>query len=114
MRCAKKMQFNYVQAYYSLGSTYCGFGVKADSTSKAKAIALERYHALLAVKDTHYPLLAKLKCYGKSPIYEYFSCNVVSIDGMPKIEQLMQEIKAECTEYSEEDIDRIKKAYGVK
>ena len=31
-----------------------------------------------------------------------------------KIEQLMQEIKAERMEYSEEDIDRIKKAYGVK
>lgn len=30
------------------------------------------------------------------------------------IEQAMQEIKAERTEYSEEDIDRIKKAYGVK
>ena len=110
----EKMQFNYVQAYYSLGSSYCCFGVKADSTSKAKAIALERYHALLAVKDTHYPLLANLNRYDKSPIYEYFSCNVVSIDGMPKIEQLMQEIKAERMEYSEEDIDRIKKAYGVK
>ena len=110
----EKMQFNYVQAYYSLGSSYCCFGVKADSTSKAKAIALERYHALLAVKDTHYPLLAKLNRYDKSPIYEYFSCNVVSFDGIPKIEQVMQEIKAERIEYSEEDIDRIKKAYGVK
>ncbi len=109
---SEKMQFNYVQAYYSYGS-YLSFGVKADGASKAKAIALERYHALLAVKDTHYPLLAKLNRYDKSPIYEYFSCKVVSIDGMPNIEQVMQEIKAERTEYSEEDIDRIKKAYGI-
>lgn len=36
----EKMQFNYVQAYYSLGSTYCGFGVKADSTSKLRRLLL--------------------------------------------------------------------------
>lgn len=108
-----KLQFNYVHAYRSYRLWY-SFGVKADGVNKAVAIALERYHALLAVKDTHYPLLAHINSDDKSPIYEYFSCKVVSIDGMPNIEQLMQEIKAERTEYSEEDIDRIKKAYGVK
>lgn len=85
--------------------------ITEDDEPFIQCVFSEQIHAQ---KDTHYPLLAKLNRYDKSPIYEYFSCNVVSIDGIPKIEQVMQEIKAERIEYSEEDIDRIKKAYGVK
>ena len=33
------------------------FIVKSSSITKAKAIALERYHAFLAVKDTHFPFI---------------------------------------------------------
>lgn len=33
------------------------FIVKSSSITRAKAIALERYHAFLAVKDTHFPFI---------------------------------------------------------
>lgn len=41
------------------GQKICGyeFTVNSISASQAKAVALERYHALLAVKNTHFPFL---------------------------------------------------------
>lgn len=42
------------------GEKICGyeFTVYSISASQAQAVALERYHALLAVKNTHFPFLA--------------------------------------------------------
>lgn len=45
------------------------FGLRADSIAQAKTIAMERYHALRAVEQTHFPLLR----FTRRRVYEYFT-----------------------------------------
>lgn len=56
---SKDYSYDTVEAVFQSDKKVCGykFTVKAISKSKAKAIALERYHAMLAVKETHFPYL---------------------------------------------------------
>lgn len=56
------------------------FTVNTDSVSKAKAIAIERYNAFLAIKDTHFPDIDKriIKRHGYDyyPVYGYFDYQI--------------------------------------
>lgn len=66
------------------------FIVKSSSITKAKAIALERYHAFLAVKDTHFPFIDTpyiASEYGHNPTscylsYGYFDYKAYYIHGV--------------------------------
>lgn len=51
---------------------YFSFFVSAISREKAKAIALERYHALLAVEKTHFPMLRWVRIVNPARNYKVF------------------------------------------
>ena len=57
--------------------------VCADGVKKAKAIALERYHAFLAVKETHFPLIETEfipdgMYSSEYPLYNYFTYEILN------------------------------------
>lgn len=55
--CIDAVQFNSCKQSNTNDIRYFDFYVAAPGVKKAKAIALERFHALLAVEQTHFPML---------------------------------------------------------
>lgn len=87
--CRSGIAHDLVERYYQKYKTY-SFTVKASGIKKAKAIALERYHAFLAVKDTHFPFIDSPYMaaeYDHNPTscylsYGYFDYKAYYIDGV--------------------------------
>ena len=99
---------------------YFSFYLKALNRDKAKAIALERFHALLAVEPSHFPMLrwtrVRKPCYGSEDFQEglvfgYFDYKAYfySSDRMERVQDLFMEIKDSLpiplTDEEEDNID---------
>lgn len=99
---------------------YFSFYLKALNRDKAKAIALERFHALLAVELSHFPMLrwtrVRKPCYGSEDFQEglvfgYFDYKAYfySSDRMERVQDLFMEIKDSLpiplTDEEEDNID---------
>ncbi len=81
---------------------YIRFVLRAINQEKAKAIALERYHALLAVEQTHFPLLRWLRgdsswryAFGKtSLVFGYFDYQAYFTEfSYEKVQDLFAKVK---------------------
>lgn len=99
---------------------YFSFYLKALNRDKAKAIALERFHALLAVESSHFPMLrwtrVRKPCYGSEDFQEglvfgYFDYKAYFYPSnrMERTQDLFMEIKFSLpiplTEEEENNID---------
>lgn len=67
--CRSTRAFDTVEVFTKGNYT---FTVKAQGMEKARAIALERYHAFLAVKDTHFPFIDKPYQSGENRSHETY------------------------------------------
>ena len=99
---------------------YFSFYLKALNRDKAKAIALERFHALLAVESSHFPMLrwtrVRKPCYGSEDFQEglvfgYFDYKAYFYpsDRMERVQDLFMKIKDSLsiplTDEEEDNID---------
>lgn len=99
---------------------YLSFYLKALNRDKAKAIALERFHALLAVESSHFPMLrwtrVRKPCYGSEDFQEglvfgYFDYKAYFYpsDRMERVQDLFMKIKDSLsiplTDEEEDNID---------
>ena len=98
---------------------YFSFYLAAVNRSKAKAIALERFHALLAVESSHFPMLRCVRIVNpwrsykiwESLVFGYFDYKAYfrPCDGIEKTQDLFVKIKdylpAPLTEEDENSID---------
>lgn len=97
---------------------YFSFYLAAVNRSKAKAIALERFHALLAVESSHFPMLRCVRIVNpwrsykiwESLVFGYFDYKAYfrPCDGIEKTQDLFMKIKDYLpTPLTEEDEDNI-------
>lgn len=98
---------------------YFSFYLKALNRDKAKAIALERFHALLAVESSHFPMLrwtrVRKPCYGSEDFQEglvfgYFDYKAYFYpsDRMERVQDLFMKIKDSLSiPLTDEDEDNI-------
>ena len=99
---------------------YLSFYLKALNRDKAQAIALERFHALLAVESSHFPMLrwtrVRKPCYGSEDFQEglvfgYFDYKAYFYpsDRMERVQDLFMKIKDSLsiplTDEEEDNID---------
>ncbi len=98
---------------------YFSFYLAAVNRSKAKAIALERFHALLAVESSHFPMLRCVRIVNpwrsykiwESLVFGYFDYKAYfcPCDGIEKTQDLFMKIKdylpTPLTEEDENSID---------
>ena len=98
---------------------YFSFYLVAVNRSKAKAIALERFHALLAVESSHFPMLRCVRIVNiwrrykiwESLVFGYFDYKAYfrPCDGIEKTQDLFMKIKdylpIPLTEEDEDNID---------
>ncbi len=95
--------------------TFC-LTVAANKKEKARAIALERFHALLAVEETHFPLLRKVllkdkdlyHVYQNSFVFGYFDYKIY-VNDTGRLQDVFMKVKSQLpkplTEEEEDEID---------